>query len=370
MYYQYATEEDALNDNWSDPVVIDYGHWTSNATTPTDCGYPSLWKDAANNLHCVFYDGDGSGTAYGANWRLIDGNPYVQSKPVSDNGSGSLAIAYSQKQVEFMLEEQRKSIMSVMMVYINDLYDKAGSLVPDSGENDGSNYITSNLLLSFNFIDTSLWDETSEYIKAEYSTNGEMYAFRAVASAFAVENSIPALKTSGTHITLDNTKRQPAYSSQNRIPDMTIAEMGVNSEEGFAIEVCGFVYATSFTPYMLWIGSSAASWPSYRTVVYAENGALVQANAPNSVALNAGDVIDLVYVYTPTGITVYCNGSSLGTVEIDTTKYNETKNLLMVQIGNNSNPTISRLYNAPLTADQCMNNYKWFVNFVDTYTET
>ena len=374
MYYQYATEEDALNDNWSEPVVIDYGHWTSNATTPTDCGYPSLWKDAVNNLHCVFYDGDGSGTAYGANWRLIDGNPYVQSKPVSDNGSGSLAIAYSQKQVEFMLEEQRKSIMNVMMVYINDLYDKAGSLVPDSGENDGTNYITSDLLLYFDFVDKSLWDETNKYLTAKYSATGDMYCHMANLTEFEISTDYPTVWNYGL-ISWNSTKETSTAPYPNIGTNKNLAELGVNSEVGFSLEFGGFalnksnptkIHNATFD-YSLTRTGGGLSWPTLDIVPTIVDGAITGVSC-GSVSISNGDLLHAIYVFTPNEITVYKNGVKIGNVTIDGEQYNTLKTTYVKNCGsNNASRTINRLYNAPLTADQCMNNYKWFKNFVETY---
>ena len=374
MYYQYATEEDALNDNWSEPVVIDYGHWTSNATTPTDCGYPSLWKDAVNNLHCVFYDGDGSGTAYGANWRLIDGNPYVQSKPVSDNGSGSLAIAYSQKQVEFMLEEQRKSIMNVMMVYINDLYDKAGSLVPDSGENDGTNYITSDLLLYFDFVDKSLWDETNKYLTAKYSATGDMYCHMANLTEFKISTDYPTVWNYGL-ISWNSTKETSTAPYPNIGTNKNLAELGVNSEVGFSLEFGGFALNKSNPTkshnatfdYSLTRTGGGLSWPTLDIVPTIVDGAITGVSC-GSVSISNGDLLHAIYVFTPNEITVYKNGVKIGNVTIDGEQYNTLKTTYVKNCGsNNASRTINRLYNAPLTADQCMNNYKWFKNFVETY---
>lgn len=359
MYYQYATEEDALNDNWSDPVVIDYGHWTSNATTPTDCGYPSLWKDAVNNLHCVFYDGDGSGTAYGANWRLIDGSPCVESRAVSDVGTSSLLVSYSQKQVEALLEEQRKSIMNVMMVYINDLYDKAGSLVPDSGENDGSNYITSNLLWYFNFVDTSLWSDDSKYVYPVYSASD---ISRTSAFSPILLNGYPTLSNANSGITpmTDNLEAKP------------FSGMGVDSTEGFSLEFCGLYKKSNIFQYGLTINDNTLRWDNAFHVPVITDGVLGSKSCGASRSFAENDIYHFIHVFTPTNIKVYCNGTMLGNAVAITEEQYEASKTLYVKTAsqNTAYVTAIRLYNAPLTADQCMNNYKWFVNFVDTYTET
>ena len=58
-------------------------------------------------------------------------------------------------------------------------------------------------------------------------------------------------------------------------------------------------------------------------------------------------------------------------VAITEEQYEASKTLYVKTASQNTAyVTAIRLYNAPLTADQCMNNYKWFVNFVDTYTKT
>lgn len=165
MYYQWATEEDALNDNWSEPVAIDYGHWTSAATTPTDSGYPSLWKDASDNLHCVFYDGDGSGHAYGANWRLIDGSPCVESRAVSDDGGGSFIVSYSQAQVDAMLTAQRTALMK----HINELYLLVGQL-PEVDALDGSMFVTDGLVDYWEPENAARWSSDASAVESSLDT--------------------------------------------------------------------------------------------------------------------------------------------------------------------------------------------------------
>lgn len=377
MYYQYATEEDALNDNWSVPVVIDYGHWTGSATTPTDSGYPSLWKDKADNLHCVFYDGDGSGHAYGANWRLIDGNPYIQSKPISDDVKGSLVLSYSQKQVDMMLESQKMNIINTLMPYISDLYEKAGSLIPDSDLNDGTNYITTDLLLYYDFVDKSLWDETNTYITAKYCINGDMYAHLSDLSELEIAPEFPAVWNYGT-LSWNSAKESSTNTYPNISTNKCLTDLGVTSEVGFSLEFGGFTsnrtnptkaHNATFN-YTLTRTGSGLIWPGLNNVPTIVDGVITNGDCGSKgVALSSGDLLHVIYVFTPNAITVYRNGEKIGNdVVIDNEQYNSLKTTYVTNsCANNASRTINRLYNAPLTEAQCMNNYKWFKNFVETY---
>ena len=143
LRYVYTTLEKVLNDEWEESIVIDVGHWDeATATLKADCGYPSLWKDENNNLYAVYYDSDESGSAYGANWRLLFGNPYVQKKAVENGGNGSKNVAYSQEVVDLLI----RTAKSEMLQKINEIYILIGQMPPDSGENDGSMYITNGLV--------------------------------------------------------------------------------------------------------------------------------------------------------------------------------------------------------------------------------
>ena len=161
LRYATTTLTDILNDTWETPVVIDVGHWnTATAANSHDCGYPSLFADANNNLFAVYYDGDGTGSEYGANWRLCVGTPgAAQIAPVTSGGSGSMVTGYTQAAVDGLLKAQKTDHMA----QIAELYRLIGQLPPDSGENDGSAYITDGLVDFWEPQIAEKWDTSGSY---------------------------------------------------------------------------------------------------------------------------------------------------------------------------------------------------------------
>lgn len=150
VFYTYASIEDAYADNWATPVMIDVGHWNeSTAANSHDGGYPSVWTDGIGNLFAVYYDGDGSGTAAGANWRLCIGAPVVKKPAVSD-GSGAFNVSYPQKAVDLKIAS--------IMTKINELYMLIGELPPAPDSYDGSSLVTDGLEAFFDMTSQSKWD--------------------------------------------------------------------------------------------------------------------------------------------------------------------------------------------------------------------
>lgn len=136
MYYSHATVEDALADRWSDPVLIDEGHWGDNASFHCDGGYPSVWVDHQKNVYAIYYDSDGSGSPDGASYRLLTSNPYAQHRAVSNEGKGSLNVAYTQKAVDLLISKLQNQI--------NDIILEIGGEVEDVL--DGSHPVSSGML--------------------------------------------------------------------------------------------------------------------------------------------------------------------------------------------------------------------------------
>ena len=150
IFYTYASIDDAYNDRWATPVMIDVGHWdASTAHDAHDGGYPSVWTDGIGNLFAVYYDGDGSGTAAGANWRLCIGAPVVKKPAVSD-GSGAFNVSYPQKAVDLKIAS--------IMTKINELYMLIGELPPAPDSYDGSSLVTDGLEAFFDVTSQSKWD--------------------------------------------------------------------------------------------------------------------------------------------------------------------------------------------------------------------
>ena len=154
LYYTYAKLEDAYADDWETPVIIDRGQWdASTATNPHDSGYPSLWKDKNNNLYSVHYDSDGTGSAYGANWRLCTGAPIEKAQAVYNGGSGSCNVAYSQKAVD----TKTNAIWSK----INEILLLLDQLPDDPDDYSGASPIYSDLVAWFDVTQESKWEDST-----------------------------------------------------------------------------------------------------------------------------------------------------------------------------------------------------------------
>lgn len=149
LYYTYAKLEDAYADNWTTPVIIDVGHWTEEATAIHDCGYPSLWKDGNNNLYAVYYDSDGTGTAFGANWRLCTGAPVERAPSVYNGGSGSWNVAYSQNAVDAKVSKMQSQIDKILLLI--------GELPDDPDDYDGTAPIYTDLVAWFDVTEATKW---------------------------------------------------------------------------------------------------------------------------------------------------------------------------------------------------------------------
>ena len=151
LFYTHASLDDAWADNWSEPVVIDVCRWdVSTATNSHDSGYPSVWADENSNLYSVHYDGDGTGSAFGANWRLCTGSPVAKLPALNADGSGSLNVGYTQKVID------KKT--NALWAKINEILLLIGQMPDDSGEYDGSSPIYSGLVAWFDVTQESKWD--------------------------------------------------------------------------------------------------------------------------------------------------------------------------------------------------------------------
>lgn len=161
LRYTHSNLVNAFSDVWENPEVIDVGHWSEEADRISDCGYPSIWKDSVNNLYAVYYDSDESDIPYGANWRLLIGNPFIQSNGIKNHGNGSKNVAYSQEQTEKLISSATAAIME----YIIDIYSKIDSIPPDIG-GDINMPIMNGLINWWNYADylDGTWtDKISEY---------------------------------------------------------------------------------------------------------------------------------------------------------------------------------------------------------------
>ena len=358
MLYHWAKEEDAKADNWSTAVVIDYGHWTAEATTPTDSGYPSIWLDKANNMHVVWYDGDGSGSANGANWRLATAN-IANNYDLQNEGSGSYVVGYSQKQVEALLLAQKRYLMQNIV----DLYEKIGELPPDSGDYDGSLYITDGLTHYFIPADATTWQtavggDKKYYMTPKYSTSEGMY-LRAQSSTsdFTLNTANDKWSLSGTKYILRlATESNLAAGTYNGV---ALTSVGINSSIGFTIEGSGWVYGKNYTGF----ANIGYSWDNSAALPIVSNGAIARQDGTNPI-VGAG-YNHIAKVISPTGAKAYVNGVLANEVTYNEGDYDIVKAAIVTHHNDNFiYLSTLRYYAKALSAEEVYNNYLYDMNLI------
>lgn len=324
LRYTHTTLEKVLTDTWEESVVVDVGHWDeTTAERKADCGYPSIWKDENNNLFVVYYDSDESGTAYGANWRLLFGNPYVQKKAIEDGGSGSKNVAYSQFQTEILVQRTRENLM----VFIMDLYNKLNSLPPDSGDNDGDMPIMDGLIR---------WWQYSGYTDGIWTDSVKSNAL----TLNATQEDDTSLLSLSSPITIG-----------------TLTSLGLTVDFSFEASV----YMTTTGAVMrngsgMWVNDfkldqAAFTTPNKNVVSFNVNG---EKNYPFRNTYKHA----VITFEKETGLyCVYVNGNKV--VETtDTTEINSTYSLMVFNQNTDKIGNI-KLYNKALTENEVSNNYKY-----------
>lgn len=336
LYYTYAKLEDAYNDDWATPVVIDVGHWTSSATAIHDCGYPSLWKDKNNNLYTVYYDSDGTGTAFGANWRLCTGSPVEKMPAVFNGGSGSYNVAYSQKAIDNKLAN--------ILSQINDLWLAIGQIPDDPTDYDGSSPIYSGLVAWFDITDASKWSTSSltsiigESITATGASNE---GFNAVCNP--ITQSPSSFNNGFANNVLGLLVRHKMSSL-------------VGSTTAFTIEL--IAYLTNAQSFFMILATD--NLRSSNTKIF---------NKINSIGGYRYDVQHITAVFTEGQVLWYVGGSLIQT-ETTSVAFADILNGYFYSAGvkTTSRAGDVRIYNRALTADEIRNNYLYTQHETDYTT--
>lgn len=339
LFYTYAKLEDAYEDNWATPIVIDVGQWNpSTATNPHDSGYPSLWKDKNNNLYSVHYDSDGSGSPYGANWRLCTGAPIEKKPAVYNGGSGSYNVAYTQKAVDDKLAN--------LITQINALWLAIGELPDDPTDYDGTSPIYSDLVAWFDVTDTTKWDNyTATSLVGDVTAIGRGSHNAGVGSAQA-----PTAFNNGM-----------ANIGQLHVQKALSELVGANAT-AFTIEFIAY-YTRNDTVILLRSGAGTSGtnvYQKYGTKI----GSSYMSDAPRTPH-------HLVMIFTDGSIAWYRDGVYAQTEATSVTFANILASYPLPNAHNNAEGACvgdMRIYSRALTADEIRNNYLYTKHETDYST--
>ena len=325
LFYATTTLTDILEDKWEDPVVIEVGHWdVETATNPHDCGYPSLFADANNNLFAVYYDSDGTGTSYGANWRLCIGTQAAaQVAPVTSEGKGSTVVGYTQSAVDKLIQS--------LLSKINDLYLKIGEL-PEQGELDGSLPVLDGLVAWFEPGDSTQYEADGYTIKSKV---GDYTAYSVTSGSQSYFTPTAPSEFNGNMI-----KGGIAFQD-----DLSLADYGIT--DGLAMEFVLDMWDNQM--HCLLIEHKDSSFNAINTSILSHN---------NSFGSDYVKVaVHVVYVITTEATKIYVNGS----YAVDGTTFTAEQIASAHPLCRAFNGAIGgvRLYNRALTADEIKNNYKY-----------
>lgn len=160
IYHYYASEDDAINDNWGTPKVALY----PSCATGQDFSYIGCCLDSDKNTHIFYYDSDGVEGETGIYYMIASKNPV--NIPVNADNTGVLALPYSMAKVDALL----KKLDATLTAKINKIVIQGGGSVgggdnPDSGEDGGDDnldtvmYTTDGLGEWWDFTDESLYSE-------------------------------------------------------------------------------------------------------------------------------------------------------------------------------------------------------------------
>lgn len=351
MRYTYAKLDDAFVDNWADPVVIERGHWGENATMITDGGYPALWADDVGNLLAVYYDADGSGGAYQANWRMCIGNPYVQPIHIA-GGTGAKNVSYSQADVDKML-----------LALKTELIEKINSIIIENGgtpdiELDGSFYVVDGLVASWDFYDLSKWE--GKMIK---STVGEYYASASNDPAVSVDGV--GLEKNNIFLCASNTVGQ---NNSINSGDM-LKKFGIDG--AFTIETVQYT-ASATTRFHLDCCRINNTWGGiqigYDAVpVPAGDGTSVSmASVGGNPSVDGVKVGHLVYDGNGT-LKAYKNGQYIGEKNLDADQMTQIHNIgFWHRNMNQGNRVLTRFYGKALSDEEIQNNVTFDLNVANS----
>jgi hypothetical protein len=334
LYFASTTKEDILNDVWETPVVVDVGHWDiETASYSSDCGYPSLFT-SDGNLFAVYYDSDGTGSAFGTNWRLCVGSQGVaQIASVTNGGKGSYNVGYSQSDVDALIQG--------LLTKINDLYLKIGEL-PEHGELDGSMPVLDGLVAWFELGDSTQYADDGYTIKSKV---GEHTGRRLTLGGHAIYSShfVAPDKFDGNMV------------SGGVLFDNTLGEYGITG--AFTMEFVLDMWSNQLHYLLL---TSPINTFGNNTTIYSHNN-----NYGSGYVKVAHHV---TVVFTPDVSTViYIDGVEKQTASTLTIDQVATAHPICRAYDGATGGV--RLYNRALTADEITNNYKYAKTLTDLGTD-
>lgn len=321
-----------FSDDWDAPEVIDVGHWDKDtAIRVSDCGYPSIWSDKSENLYAVYYDSDESELPYGANWRLIMGNPYIQPQKINNSGKGSKVTSYSQAVID--------SLLSLIKTQINDLYMKVGEMPPNTGDNEGTYPVMEGLVEWFEVGDVSQWNESIIKSKISSEKTGQGQNGNSCTGLYFNSKAAP-------------TEFNGNMSKIGIVFNSTLADYGITTE--FSIE---FIFDVSVNQSIFALLQSPVTWNGNQNVIKVYN------NNIGGYQLAATHVI---FVFTQDEITTYRNGTKISTNTESPIK--EFSSLIISIRAWGGGCGGIRLYNHALSANEIQNNYKYAAKLTEMGT--
>lgn len=359
MYYTKTTLENAYLDVWETPVIVDYDHWDADtAASVTDIGYPSLWLDNLGNLNGVYYDSaesTGDNAAYCANWRYLVGNPYLNQYLIKNESSGSKVVSYSQKKVDEIIA----SLVSDYETKISELDAKltkkiaqivisgGGSTGEEDDSTDGTMYVLSGLVDSWDLSNSENYDFTTYMVASEY---GKYNLKGLVASAFLYNETYKSAEAKNIMIITDT-------SGNNATSWLDESAEGVTFEQTFRSGGTG--------SYILGLQSTNNTATMFSEIrkIYPSNGAII-VSEDTTAWFAKGNMIHAVITFTADTMTLYANGVATYTVkatDLGITEFDlaHLKTLPFVVNRQNVYTKTVRVYSKALTADEVANNFAY-----------
>lgn len=148
IYHYYASEDDAINDNWGTPKVVLY----PLCATGQDFSYIGCCLDSEKNTHIFYYDSDGAEGETGIYHMIASNNPVAI--PVNSDMTNVVSIPYSRKMVDSLIS----GLYAKLNKKINTLILESGGSVEGGDALDGSMYVTDGLYEMFDFTLESSYD--------------------------------------------------------------------------------------------------------------------------------------------------------------------------------------------------------------------
>lgn len=149
IYHYYASEDDAINDNWGTPKVVLY----PSCATGQDFSYIGCCLDSDKNTHIFYYDSDGVEGETGIYYMVASKNPVAI--PANADMTRVLSLPYSIEKVDALLTALKTSLQS----QINKLIIQGGGTIEGGSELTGEYFVTDGLGEWWDFTEQSSYSE-------------------------------------------------------------------------------------------------------------------------------------------------------------------------------------------------------------------